>query len=258
MQLYTDDEIQAVRYYIGDVRNLPEDGFWNDPKAYCLLNALFFPDITAEAFRSAEGKKLNPELLADVPRLTSLLENLCSVFRKSSAKRHYRTFRVERFTDYALMRKAGKTISFTSTSCAGFLKAYQDRRGIALLKFDIPENTPCIVMQDFFPEYAKPEEAEILLPPCIKLRFETLPFSEQEQHILDAHGAPPLCSCAVTVQNAFLPDAPPCSDIPEGGNLAGMRVIQALQKHQTPDKQDIALYSLWKQIFLHEILKKYF
>ncbi|MBR1554784.1 MAG: hypothetical protein IJ644_05240 [Oscillospiraceae bacterium] len=257
MKLYTDNEIRAVRYYIGDVRNLPEDGFWNDPKAYCLLNALFFPEISAESSRIAEGKQLNPELLADVPRLAGLLKDLFSVFRKSASGRNYQTFRVERFRDYEQMRLAGKTISFTSTSCAGFLKAYQDRCGIALLKFQIPMHTPCIVMQDFFPEYAKPEEAEILLPPRMKLHFEDLSLSEQEQTILDADGNPPVCACSVTVQNDFLPDVLPCSDVPEGGNIAGIRVIKALQNHQSPNNQDVALYSLWKQHFLHEILKNH-
>ncbi|MBE6875828.1 MAG: hypothetical protein E7496_03755 [Ruminococcus sp.] len=255
MHLYTADEIRAVRYYIGDIRNLPGDGFWNDPKAYCLLNALFFPGITAESSRIAEGKILNTELLADIPRLTALLNNLFSVFRKSSAERNYRTFRVERFCDYELMQKAGKTISFTSTSCAGFLEAYQDRSGIALLKFEIPAHTPCIVMQDFFQSYAKPEEAELLLPPYLKLHFERLSFSAQEQQILDADGKPPLCSCKVRVQPSFVPADISCSAVPESGNLAGIRVIQALQHHQKPDEQDIAFYTLWKQNFLQQISK---
>ena len=257
MKFYTDEEIRAVRYYIGDVRQMPEDGFWNDPKAYCLLNALFFPEIRAEASRIAEGKCLNPELLKDIPRLAGLLNNLISVFRKSVSERNYQTFRVERFCDYEQMRQAGKTISFTSTSCAGFLESYQDRSGIALLKFNIPAQTPCIVMQDFFPEYAKPEEAEILLPPWLKLHFEDLSLSSSETHILDADGNPPVCSCSVSVQADFFPDTLPCHAVPAGGNSAGIRIIQALQNHQIPENQDIVLYSLWKQHFLHEILEKY-
>lgn len=256
---YENNEIRAVKYYIGDVRNVPEDGFWNDPKAYCLLNALFFPGIAAESARTAEGKRLNLEILADIPRLTSFFEALFSVFRKSPAKNHYSTFRVERFSDYEFMRKSGKTVSFTSTSEAGFLKAYQDRRGIALLKFEIPEQTPCIRMQEFFQEYAKPEEAEILLPPGLNLHFENLPLSEQEQQILDADGNPPLISCSVSIEGISrdIPDSSPI--LPEGGNLAGIRVIQALQSGRTPDADEISGYSVWKKAFsekvLHDFLK---
>ena len=256
---YTENEIRAVKYYIGDVRNLPEDGFWNDPKAYCLLNALFFSGITAESSRSAEGKRLNPEILADIPRLTSFFEDLFYFFLKFPAKKNSSTFRVERFSDYEVMRESGKTVSFTSTSEAGFLKAYQDRQGIALLKFEIPEHTPCIRMQEFFQNYVKPEEAEILLPPGLNLHFENLLFSEQEQQILDADGKPPLISCAVSVQGISRACPEDFPVLPKEGNIAGIHVIEALQSGRIPEDDEIFVYSAWKKAFsgriLHDFLK---
>ena len=248
--MYTKDEIQAVKYYIGDVRNMPSDGFWNDPKAYCLLNALFFPGIATESARIAEGKFLNPEILSDIPRLKAFFRNLCSAFRKS--EQEHLTYRVERYADFQQMYQQKQTISFTSTSKNGFLSAYQDRIGIALLKFRIPENTPIIDMQSFFQNYAKPEEAEILLPPGRKLQFEVSPLSDAEKTILDAENHPPLISCTVTVQNQA--DFPEIREFPDSGNLAGIRVINALQNGSVPENQDILNYSAWKSALSVEIL----
>jgi len=257
MQNYTDAEIQAVRYYIGDVRNLPQDGFWNDPKAYCLLNALFFPEMQAESARIAEGKKLNPELLADLPRLIDFFRNFLTVFRKSASEQEFITYRVERFSDYEFMRKAGKTISFTSTSEAGFLESYQDRKGIALLRFQIPEHTPCIRMQDFFRNYAKPEEAEILLPPELKLHFEVLNLSESELKILDADGNPPLISCLVRVGNVESNQQNQNDHFSDQGRKAGIRAIQALQAGELPKPEDTECYSVWKREFISQILHNF-
>ena len=252
---YTAEEIQAVRYYIGDVKNLPEDGFWNDPKAYCLLNALFFPALFSENARIKEGKILNSEILADVPRLTAFFEHLFSAFRKS--EQHYLTYRVERYSDFMMMKQNHRTISFTSTSKAGFLKAYQDRKGIALLKFQIPENTLCIDMQKFFQNYAKPEEAEILLPPWLNLQFEDLELTDSEQRILDADGNPPVISCLVhvgTLQKPVFREKIPSQD----GNLAGIRVLEALTSDRSSSEQDISDYSLWKEFFTKTQIEDFF
>ncbi|MBR1528146.1 MAG: hypothetical protein IJ642_02440 [Oscillospiraceae bacterium] len=254
---YTEAEIRAVRYYIGDVKQLPQDGFWNDPKAYCLLNALFFPELQAETARIAEGKFLNPELLADLPGLTDFFKHFFSVFRKSRAEQEFITYRVERFSDYEFMKKAGKTISFTSTSEAGFLKAYQDRKGIALLRFQIPEQTPCIRMQDFFRDYAKPEEAEILLPPGLKLHFEALELSETELNILDSEGNPPLLSCLVRAENVELIQQNQNAHVSEQGAKAGIRAISALQAGKIPSPEDVRLYADWKRIYISGILRNF-
>ena len=252
---YTAEEIQAVRYYIGDVKNFPEDGFWNDPKAYCLLNALFFPALFSENARIKEGKILNPEILADVPRLTEFFKHLFSAFRKS--EQEYFTYRVERYSDFMMMKQNHRTISFTSTSKAGFLKAYQDRKGIALLKFQIPEHTLCIDMEKFFQNYAKPEEAEILLPPFLNLQFEDLELSDSEKQILDADGKPPLISCLVRVgmlQKPVFNEKIP----PQNGNLAGIRVLEALKSNHSSSEQDISDYSLWKEFFTKTQIEYFF
>ena len=246
MNDYAEEELQAVKYYIGDVQDMPQDGFWNDPKAYNLLNALFFEGIETETARIREGKFLNPEILADVSRLAYVLQNLFHAFRKS--EREYLTYRVERYSDFLMMNRKKETISFTSTSCGGFLNAYRDRKGIALLRIRIPENTYCIVMQEIFEQYAKPEEEEILLPPWTAFQAEMLALSEQERNISDSDNQPPKLSCQLTL-SGWKSHSLLETEIPDSGNLAGIRVITALTNGKIPEKQDILHYCAWKKAF---------
>ena len=112
-------------------------------------------------------------------------------------------------------------------------------------------------MQNFFQNYAKPEEAEILLPPWLNLQFEDLPLSEEEKQILDADGKPPVISCLVRVgalqRPAFNEKIPP-----RNGNLAGIRAIKHLKSDRSSSVQDISDYSLWKEFFVKTQIEDFF
>ena len=169
----TERQQAAVRYYEGDVSGT--DPFWSDPKAYCTLNALLYPGLSTEKARAAEGKRLNSAFLEDPERLLSLCARLFEACEAMKTETAAETWRVERMADFAICRELGHTVSFTSTSRAGFLDAYADRRGIALMHFVIPAGTPCIDLAAALDRYAKEEEAELTLPPFVSLRFtETL------------------------------------------------------------------------------------
>ena len=239
--MLTPQQERAIRYYIGDVEG--EDPFWGDPKAYVLLNALFFPGLDTERRRCAEGKRLSPALLEDEERLLGLLRSLLGAFRPLGAP--LTTFRVERYADFTVMRRRARTVSPTSTSTAGFLDAYRDRRGIALLEFSLPAGTPCLHMAQILPGYAKPGEAEVLLPPGLPLAFREAPLTPAQQGILDADGAPPRVFChvqAVPAPPHPVQEAP----LPPGGAAAGSRVVRALGAGQEPDPADVRAYLEWK------------
>ncbi len=246
----TDSQISAVKYYIGDVQG--DDPFWSDGKAYLVLNSLFYPDISTEQARTMEGKYLNPIILEDVPRLLDVLSNLFSACEFGRSAPAQIAYRVERYSDYLLNRKAGKTISFTSTSTAGFLNAYRDRKGIALMKFHIPEGTPCIPVENALDSYAKPDEQEILLPPWLQLQFTECELSPDELKITDSDGKPPLISVDVEIVGT-VPFLSPV-EIPEGGNLAGMRVLSALNQGTEPHQDDVSAYCAWKRAIVTQIL----
>ena len=84
---------------------------------------------------------------------------------------------------------------------------------------------------------------------------EAAPAGE-ELLITDSAGAPPVVSCRGEVSGtaAFSGEV---TALPQGGELAGMRVYEALNAGKVPVKEDIALYSQWKKA-LRELLHHMF
>ena len=245
-----DHEKNALQYYIGDVSGT--DPFWSDPKAYVVLNTLFFNGTETEQARAAEGKFLNPAILKDEHRLTDLLSALFSAFHKCSTDKELHTFRVERWSDYLPCRSSGRTISFMSTSTAGFLSNYRDRLGIALMKFTLHPGTPCIDIANALDFYAKPDEAEILLPPFLELKIAEIRVSESEKTILDSEGKTPRSSCMVTagqIKSCCVPE----TELPYGGTEAGQRVFRALNEGMVPSSEDDELFSQWKAAYVSHL-----
>ena len=233
---------QAVRYYIGDVSG--DDPFWGCGKAYIVLNSLFFDGISTELARAAEGKRLEPAIIADTDRLLSLYDDLFSAF--SSAQSEKTAFRVERMADFEEIRRRGMTVSFTSTSTAGFLREYRDRKGIALIKFTIPSGCPCICMEEALNDYAKADEHEILLPPFLSLRIKELPISAEYMDITDSAGESPLLYCEAEPYSYDIAGGKAVS-LPEGGAEAGMRFYEALNSGKGYSQEDTEKYICWKK-----------
>ena len=250
----TDEEVRALKFYIGDVSG--NDPFWSDPKAYVLINSLFFSGITTETARANEGKRLNTAILEDSGRLMQFFADLFSVFAKCRLTADCRTFRVERFSDYLACKSAGETVSLTSTSTAGFLSAYRDRIGIALMEFSLPAGTPCINVSTALDWYAKPEEAEVLLPPFLPMIFSESAPAGDMLAITDAEDKPPVvyCKCCPTPFSGAFPTP---GTLPERGSAAGIRVCNALMTGTSPDPEDVAEYSQWK-VVLRGKLREFF
>lgn len=250
MRLTDNGQRRAVRWYIGDVTGT--DPFWGDPNVYVTINALFFPGTAAECARAREGKRLNPAVLEDPDRLYHALADLLDAF--APLREPTNTWRVERFSDYCAMRQQGsRTLSFTSTSTAGFLQAYQDRVGIALMQFALPAGTPVIDMSHVLESYAKPDEAEILLPPGLRLTLHEMPVAASQTHILDANGDPPCVS--VRAVPCGMADVSVHKTAPDPYRIAGIRVLRALAAGKEPDPADALQYSTWKRAFVSRLLR---
>lgn len=256
MSILSKSEEQSLRFYIGDVSG--NDPFYGDSKAYVLLNSLFFPDICTESARAAEGKWLNPAIITDIPRLLGFFEGLFSAFGKASLPKEYTVFRVERAADFELCRNLKETISITSTSTAGFLDEYRDRRGIALMRFRLPECSHCINAAETLDFYAKPQEAEILIPPFSGLEITEISISAKEKKITDCDGNPPVIS--VTADVKPLSEHEDCNYTDLSACTAGIRVCEALNGGKIPESEDVREFSEWKNNFravVYSMLKSY-
>ena len=210
----TPEEAAAVRFYEGDLTCLPAaDPFYADSRAFVSLNALLFPGLGSEITRIREGKRLNPAVLADLPRLTALYSALLSAAKKGAQPRQRESWRVERAEDFAQLAAAGQTLSFTSTSLGGFLPAYGDKQGIVLMHFTVPAMTPCIVMAELLDNYAKADEQELLLPPFLTFSASERALTDAERQITDQNGRPPAAVYEIALTGQYAagkPAARPC------------------------------------------------
>ena len=239
-----------LRYYIGDVSGT--DPFLSDPKAYLVLNSLLYDGIETEISRTKEGKFLNPAVLDDVDRLLDFYDNMFSAFRKCHADKDIITYRVERYNDFLPVLTGKHTVSFTSTSTGGFLDTYRDRKGITLIKFEIPENVPCIDVAEVLDFYAKPEEKEVLLPPFMPLNLTEIPLTENELSITDSDGKIPVNSYKAVCNPVDIKER--TGNISHTGAGAGQRIYNALNNGLRPSGNDVEIYTQWKKS-LHAIYK---
>ena len=247
--MFSEDELKALRYYEGDTEG--EDPFWSDPKAYLTLNSLLYPGIRSEAARSAEGKRLNPAVTADPERLLKVYRCLISALYKGRKDTQRTVYRVERWSDHLAQRKAGMTLSFTSTSTAGVLDAYRDRIGIALLEIAIPAGIPALDFAEALPHYAKAEEHEILLPPYMTLTYQDAVLTEQERQITDAAGEGPRGKYRLIVNGpADLPGEE--AVLPADPHAAS--VYAALNKGETAREEDTAEYLRYKEALQKQVM----
>lgn len=253
MKKLSENEKKALRCYIGDVSE--NSLFFDDSRAYVVINSLFFPDIISESARAAEGKYLNTAIIEDISRLYGFFEDLFSVFGKVRLKNDYVTYRVERMADFELCRRYGRTISMTSTAISGFLDSYRDRRGIALMKFRLMEGSPCINVAETLDYYAKPEETEILIPPFMEMRIRENSFTDCERRITDCDGNPPIISVDAEIGGICGIEDGEDVEIPRCD--AGIRLYKSLNQGNPPDLEDAAEYILWKEL-LQKQLKKLF
>lgn len=240
-------QLDAIRYYEGDVQG--DDPFYGDPKAYVTINSLFYPGIGTEERRAKEGKRLNPAITEDPQRLYDFLVDLLSAFKTADLSSERNAYRVERHADYEVMKQAGGTISFTSTSADGFLRNYADRIGIALMEFHIPSGIPCLPFSQVLKDgYLKTSEKEILLPPGLSVSFAETPLSEEEKTILDAEGNPPVLKCRARL-TGFLPLAYEVFDPDDYTAFPAVsrRVYEKLQQNQKPDPHDVSAYVSMKR-----------
>ena len=234
-------EIKALKFYTGET--FGNDGFWSDPKAYLVINSLFFTDISTETARAKEGKYLNPEILADTRRLCGLMNCIFSAFDKCTAEKDIISYRVERFSDYIPCKENKSTVSFTSTSVSGFLNSYRDRKGIALLEFGIPQGTHCIEMGKVLDVYSKSDEEEILLPPFLEIDIKEYKVPEIYADITDSEDKPPVIYSEI-IAGRYTPHR---MNMTDDGNRAGQRVLESLNSGKIPNGKDVETYCNWKK-----------
>lgn len=214
--MLTDKEINAIRFYEGDIRkrgengqileNEKEQGFYGTPSAYRTINCLMFEGTCNEEERIKEKSgKLVPELFGEIDKVIEvycdILRAMCKMGSETADGKKKLVYRTERGVSVEELKK-GYTVSFTSTSKEDkpedFLKK---KTGLTLLNFVIPPGIPYLDFQKVLgKEYQFEDQKEILLPPFLEIELEELELTEAEKEYRDADNQPPQAKYLVLVK----------------------------------------------------------
>lgn len=226
-EVFTGQELLAIRFYMGDAAVAGSGLFKGGPQAYNTINALMHPGASNEKDKAGEGRVI---MLEDASHLKSYLELILDIYRAMEKYRkfclcqtagraigqragddsgssgqqmelsgrsgHLLTYRVDRLTSLQRFEADNHRVAgFFSTCKRGFLPEYAHNKAkVAMMEVERDETVPFLDFEDIFEDcYAKPEEAEILLPfGMVIQQMEALPVTQQEaEQFTDINGRPP-------------------------------------------------------------------
>ncbi|MBQ9084012.1 MAG: hypothetical protein IJY28_11060 [Clostridia bacterium] len=204
----------AIRFYMGDPAVVRDGKFRGGATAYNTINALLHRGIRNEQDKLREGRVLE---IYDRAHLLQYLQIIEAIDRAMDctdvAAVQTVTWRVDRLSAVRAWTDRSETEGFYSTCKRGFLPAYaHSKADVALMEIVRAPEVPCLDFERLFgPQYAKPEEAEILLPfGAVVQQMEELPLSEAERATFtDRNGNPPRGKFRLCIG---VPQAKPAAD----------------------------------------------
>lgn len=275
--MVTEKEMDAVRFYEGDLRkslengqfseSLNNEGLFGIPSAYKTMNCLMFDGIGNEKERIREKSgSLKPDVFLEAEKV---VEVFCDIYRamcKNAAEKKNAVkqlvYRTERGISVQELKK-GQTVSFTSTSKENdpedFLK---EKSGLTLLDFIFSSEIPHLDFEELFGEdYLFKGQKEILLPPFLEIEMEPLKLTSAELQYRDADSRPPSGKYLVLVKGMRWDDVninaePEAVFEPERCRQAA-ELLAKISRGEEPDEAAVMVYCLWKRN-VRDIIKKEF
>lgn len=260
------EELDAIRFYMGDPATVAAGTYRGGPKAYNTINALLYTGIRNELDKIREGKRieiLDPEHLDSY---ISLILHICSAMKKYVEKGGNSglcTYRVDRDSAVAAMGKKGYIEGFYSTCKWGFLKEYAaTKENVVLMEIRREASLPYLDFQGLFKNaYAKPEEAEILLPPWARVKsMDEIPLTQEEKaDYLDRNGVPPLRKVRICLgtpdRSAWQEAAADRLNITARESVGRVAAcLESLNRGELPGEEELEFYCQWKKA-LHNYIK---
>lgn len=265
--MFTLKEIDAIRFYQGDIRKRDKDGrilenetnegFYGTPSAYRTINCLMYEGIENEEERIKEGNgKLVPNLFLEIEKIVEVYSNIYSAMCKnafySEGVKKKIVYRTERRVSVDELKK-GYTISFTSTSKKdkpeGFLLKKSD---LTLLNIVFSPKIPHLDFQKVLGrEYLFEQQEEILLPPFLEIGLEELELTEEEKEYRDIYNRPPYAKYLVWVKGVrnSCPEAESTERLPltEERNRKAVEILTKLVGEEALTDEEKEEYCSWKQ-----------
>lgn len=257
----SEQELNAIRFYMGDPQIVAEEVFCGGPKAYVTINALLHHGIQNEVSKIREGKKLE---IYDVEHLRSymyLMKDIYTAMEKYCCleeNTHLLTYRIDRVSTIESLQKNRKIEGFFSSCKWGFLREYANTKAeVVLLEIERRKDVPYLDFELLFEEYyAKPQEAEILLPFGAEIEALTeLPLSQEEKELYkDMNGAAPagkyrllLKKPELIVQSEVENDDLWKEVVSESAVRRVQECLEKLQIYENLTGEDMKFYCEWKE-----------
>lgn len=157
--------------------------FYAAKSAYHILNILLYPGIDNEISRICYEKKSLPlYLLSHTEELFAVYRTvftaMCKYQHMHEGRESFRVFRKDRVQDVEMVEHRS-SYAFTSCSLRNEGEEYfLKKNGILLLKYELSDSVPYIVMNDVLGENPYQHQEEVLLPPFMSFRYSPLAFTE--------------------------------------------------------------------------------
>ncbi len=274
--LITQKEMDYIQFYMGDPKVVSRGNLKGGPKAYNTINALLHSGIQNEIDKVREGRILE---LEDAKHIESYIELCIAIY---SAMEKYRvkmcqsgvsiTYRVDR--ESMMQEIKGKTWieGFYSTCKKGFLEEYAHiKENVALIEIHRDESVPYLDFEDLFEGYyAKPEEAEVLIPFGTAIRkLEDVELSDEEKEkYTDMNGNPPCAKYRLFLTGEKCEALTHFGEVSEKKEIRLEKIIsdenvkhvqkclKTLMAMQELEENDLAFYVTWKEKLQNYIYRK--
>lgn len=199
-------QLDSIRFYMGDPGIVNRKEMQGGLKAYNTMNALLSYDLHDEVDKVKEGRILE---LHNVQHLKQYIQQYVDIVK---AMQDYVvehpietvTYRIDRLSSLESIRKYGVLEGFHSSCTTGFLPQYaHSKQNVVLLEIHRDKDVPYLDFANIFEGYyAKPEEAELLLPFGTKVKhIEEIALTEDEKEMYyDIHHLPPVGKYRIYVE----------------------------------------------------------
>lgn len=260
---FTKYELDCIRFYMGDpdVQNEFRGGL----KAYNTINALLHRGIQNEISLINENRKIE---LIDNDHLKQYLDQIITIYKtmiqylNKNRNNHLVTYKIDRYATILQMKDNQMIEGFFSTCKYGYLEEYAHmKKDVVLLEIVRDENIPYLDFECLFKEkYAKPEEAEILIPFHIIISsIEEIELSKEEiERYYDMNGNAPVGKYRIHLMNNEII----CKEIDESDLLKDIDRIQncisQLMEFRGLNDKDLSFYTKWKEDLSSYLLFKIF
>lgn len=205
--ILNEEELLAIRFYMGDPEVAENGPYEGGTEAYNTINALMHPGSANEQDKAKEGRVM---MLTGSDQLKSYLILILHIYRAMEKYSQYclqngieknsgssaMSFRLDRLSSIQRFEADHHRVAgFFSTCKRGFLPEYSRKKAdVVMLEVERDSSVPFLDFEDIFEGcYAKPEEAEVLLPfGMIIDRMMPVSLTDQEAVLYrDMNGRPP-------------------------------------------------------------------